>query len=94
MSSQKIVVDFHSRKAARAAFQSLNIETGQAFEKRSKTIVNVEKNALLFSIVGKDAHTAHASADQYEKLALYLKHLINYKENDTHDGYSRKSNGI
>lgn len=75
MYAQSYSVSFPSTLAARAAYDALVLETGQSYEKKAKTRVQVKNNRVTFTSIGKDAPAIKASRSNYTQLAEYLKKM-------------------
>ncbi len=68
---------FPSVSSAKAAQAALSLETGQSYEKRAQTQVQVKNNRLVFVSIGQDMASLRASISGYTKLAEFLKKLEN-----------------
>ncbi|QQR92521.1 MAG: hypothetical protein IPJ89_05235 [Candidatus Iainarchaeum archaeon] len=66
---------FSSASKARAVYESLSLETGKSFEKRSKTTLSLKNTQLRVSIIADDAHACEVSRASYAKLIDYLDNL-------------------
>lgn len=73
--SLKIRLFFVDEKKAQAAFLAVSAETGQKHEKRSKTLMNINKNVVLLKIIALDAPALKASVNSYLKLLLLSEKL-------------------
>lgn len=74
--SLKIGLFFDSDKKAAIAFNSVEPETGQKFEKRSKTVVDINKNVVLLKISAMDSKALKASLNSYLKLFLLSEKIM------------------
>jgi tRNA threonylcarbamoyladenosine modification (KEOPS) complex Pcc1 subunit len=61
---------FDTQKKAKTVFNAVRIETGQKFEKRSKTSMNINKKVVCIKIIAKDSKALKASMNSYLKLFL------------------------
>ncbi len=69
---------FESKKKAQAALESVKVELGEKFEKRSKTKMGLVggENAVLVNIDSFDAKSLRASANSYLKLFLLSEKIM------------------
>ncbi len=75
MPSLSFSKSFSSASKAKAVFESLSLETGKSFEKRSKTTLSLKNTQLRVSIIADDAHALEVSKASYAKLIDYLDTL-------------------
>jgi tRNA threonylcarbamoyladenosine modification (KEOPS) complex Pcc1 subunit len=68
---------FPSSASAQAAQAALSLETGQSYEKRAVSQVQVKNNRLVFTTRGQDHGSLRASIAGYTKLAEFLKNIEN-----------------
>lgn len=66
---------FQTPKAALCAFESVKVEVGEKFEKRSTTLVNINKNVVQLEISSLDKKPLQASANSYLKLFLLCEKI-------------------
>ena len=68
---------FESKKKAKAALESVKVELGEKFEKRSKTRMKLQsENIVLISIDSLDAKSLQASINSYLKLFLLSEKIM------------------
>lgn len=68
---------FPSVSAAKAVQAALLLETGQSYEKKATSKVQVKNNRVVFTSIGQDMASLRASISGYTKLAEFLKNIEN-----------------
>ena len=75
MHNFEIQTVFSDIKSAVCAEKALRPELGKAFEKRSKTSIQSNKNVVSLKIIASDASALNASKSSFERLLLLCKRI-------------------
>ncbi len=74
--SLNLLLFLPSEKMAEIIFKAISPELESKFERRSKTLVDINKNVLSLAINAKDRNALKASFNNYMKLIILSYELI------------------